>query len=246
MPTCTRWLLQMSVASFPFLFLFFQVFQLSSISLLALLWSVMLLDTKPSRPRTRPKPLFCFRDQPRFETLPSLLVVPFIFSILPAVVHLSFVSSVCISDDCYSGRRRSRLGRGSLPNATSSSAQLSRTHHRKSFSGSPWPGRLNVCHFILFLFQCLCLMFSFSFFFSVSPFSLFFSHRFHLIIHHSFIPGLKLSFSANPSHCCLPFLLNNWLNRLSLPLPILLSIYFFILKAFFVFHVFSFCFHAVH
>jgi len=29
---------------------------------------------------------------------------------------------------------------------------------------------------------------------------------------HSFIPGLKPSFSANPSHCSLPFLYQNWLH----------------------------------
>jgi len=32
---------------------------------------------------------------------------------------------------------------------------------------------------------------------------------------HSFIPGLKHSFSANPSHCSLPFLLRDWLHGFS-------------------------------
>ena len=31
--------------------------------------------------------------------------------------------------------------------------------------------------------------------------------------HHSFIPGLKTFFSANPSQCSLPFLLQDWLHR---------------------------------
>jgi len=46
-----------------------------------------------------------------------------------------------------------------------------------------------------------------------------------LIIHHphSFILGLKSSFSANASHSSLPFLLQDWLNGFPDCLPILLS-----------------------
>jgi len=51
-----------------------------------------------------------------------------------------------------------------------------------------------------------------------------FFHFHHLSPLHSFTPGLKPSFSTNPSHCSLRFLLPDWLYEFPDYLPILLSI----------------------
>jgi len=70
------------------------------------------------------------------------------------------------------------------------------------------------------------------------------THHFHQpSLLHSFIPGLKPSFSANPSHRSLHFLLPDWLHGLMDCLPTFLSISVFLL--FFCFPLFIFWFHAV-
>ena len=60
---------------------------------------------------------------------------------------------------------------------------------------------------------------------------------------HSFIPGLKPSFSANPSHR--PFLLQVWLHKLPadcLPILLIISVFYY---SVFLFLLFSCWFHAV-
>jgi len=54
--------------------------------------------------------------------------------------------------------------------------------------------------------------------------------------HHSFIPGLKPSFSANPSHRYLPFFFSAYSTDFPDCLPILLSIPFFQFLDFLFFH----------